>query len=185
MTANPEPDARQRSRTILRQKLESLYRSGIQQLTKTAPVRNSSGAGSSDRSGTASGAAARIGPSVPAIRPPGPSRRGGNHPPASRPGGRPRRSAPARRRPTPAISAAPLPLDQRVAALAAVRNEVVLCRRCDELAQKRTQTVFGVGHPHPRLCFLGERQERTKIAKASPSWVPPASCWTRSSPPAH
>jgi len=57
---------------------------------------------------------------------------------------------------TPAISAAGLPLDQRAAALAAVRSEVVLCRRCDELAQKRTQTVFGVGNPHPRLCFLGE-----------------------------
>jgi DNA polymerase len=60
--------------------------------------------------------------------------------------------------PTPAaaIAAAPLPLDQRVAALAAVRSEVILCRRCDELVQKRTQTVFGVGNPRPRLCFLGE-----------------------------
>jgi DNA polymerase len=33
---------------------------------------------------------------------------------------------------------------------------VAACRLCDELAATRTQTVFGVGNPHARLCFLGE-----------------------------
>ena len=30
------------------------------------------------------------------------------------------------------------------------------CRRCEELARTRTQTVFGVGNPQARLVFLGE-----------------------------
>ena len=184
MTASPKSDARQLSRTVLRQKLESLYRSGVQQLTRpplsaiplvqevaivAEPPREPSPA------------------PAPPSRPPAPPVRPAaaeitrSHPAPVAAAPTPAPAAPA----TSAISASPLPLDQRVAALAALRNEVVLCRRCDELAQKRTQTVFGVGHPRPRLCFLGEARERTKIAKANPSWVQPASCWTRSSPPAH
>lgn len=37
-----------------------------------------------------------------------------------------------------------------------LRNEVAACARCHELATSRTQTVFGVGNPRARLCFLGE-----------------------------
>lgn len=37
-----------------------------------------------------------------------------------------------------------------------VRAEVAACTRCRELACTRTQTVFGVGNPRARLCFLGE-----------------------------
>ena len=42
------------------------------------------------------------------------------------------------------------------AALAALAKRVAQCTRCAELAQTRTQTVFGVGNPHARLAFLGE-----------------------------
>jgi uracil-DNA glycosylase len=35
-------------------------------------------------------------------------------------------------------------------------QEVAGCTRCYELAATRTQTVFGVGNPQARLCFLGE-----------------------------
>ncbi|QDT71981.1 uracil-DNA glycosylase [Lacipirellula limnantheis] len=35
-------------------------------------------------------------------------------------------------------------------------QEVAECTRCHELAATRTQTVFGVGDPQARLCFLGE-----------------------------
>jgi uracil-DNA glycosylase family 4 len=42
------------------------------------------------------------------------------------------------------------------AALAAVAQEVADCTRCAELAQTRTQTVFGVGNPKARLVFCGE-----------------------------
>ena len=37
-----------------------------------------------------------------------------------------------------------------------IAAEVAQCVRCAELAETRTQTVFGVGNPHARLVFLGE-----------------------------
>jgi uracil-DNA glycosylase len=40
--------------------------------------------------------------------------------------------------------------------LEVIRQEVAACRACQELAATRTQTVFGVGNPQARLCFLGE-----------------------------
>jgi DNA polymerase len=42
------------------------------------------------------------------------------------------------------------------ATLAVLQQEVAGCTRCNELATTRTQTVFGVGNPAARLCFLGE-----------------------------
>ncbi|MEX2093235.1 MAG: uracil-DNA glycosylase [Pirellulales bacterium] len=42
------------------------------------------------------------------------------------------------------------------ATLAVLQQEVAPCTRCGELAATRTQTVFGVGNPQARLCFLGE-----------------------------
>ena len=46
------------------------------------------------------------------------------------------------------ISAAPT--------LEVLRDEVAQCTLCHELANTRTQTVFGIGNPQARLCFLGE-----------------------------
>jgi uracil-DNA glycosylase family 4 len=40
--------------------------------------------------------------------------------------------------------------------LAVLQQEVAGCTLCGELATTRTQTVFGVGNPEARLCFLGE-----------------------------
>jgi uracil-DNA glycosylase len=37
-----------------------------------------------------------------------------------------------------------------------LQQQVAGCTRCSELAATRTQTVFGVGNPKTRLCFLGE-----------------------------
>ena len=42
------------------------------------------------------------------------------------------------------------------ATLEVLQQEVAGCKLCDELAQTRTQTVFGVGDPAARLCFMGE-----------------------------
>ncbi len=42
------------------------------------------------------------------------------------------------------------------ATLEILREEVATCTKCHELATTRTQTVFGVGNPRARLCFLGE-----------------------------
>jgi uracil-DNA glycosylase len=48
------------------------------------------------------------------------------------------------------------PTDPRCTALAEVAGKVAACTRCAELARTRTQTVFGVGNPYPRLVFCGE-----------------------------
>ena len=42
------------------------------------------------------------------------------------------------------------------ATLEILQGEVTQCTLCEELAGTRTQTVFGVGDPNARLCFLGE-----------------------------
>ncbi len=42
------------------------------------------------------------------------------------------------------------------AELAKIQARVAKCRRCEELAEARTQTVFGDGNPRARLVFLGE-----------------------------
>lgn len=49
-----------------------------------------------------------------------------------------------------------LPLAQRQQQLTVLQNLVSECTRCDELANSRTQTVFGVGDPAARLVFVGE-----------------------------
>jgi uracil-DNA glycosylase family 4 len=49
-----------------------------------------------------------------------------------------------------------LPPEQRQPALDMICGQVRGCERCRELATTRTQTVFGVGNPNARLCFMGE-----------------------------
>ncbi|HLA84496.1 MAG TPA: uracil-DNA glycosylase [Thermoguttaceae bacterium] len=44
----------------------------------------------------------------------------------------------------------------RQAELNVIQQKVAACVRCAELAETRTQTVFGVGNPAARLVFLGE-----------------------------
>jgi DNA polymerase len=44
----------------------------------------------------------------------------------------------------------------REARLDALREAVSACRKCEHLADFRTQTVFGVGNPHAELMFVGE-----------------------------
>lgn len=57
--------------------------------------------------------------------------------------------------PKPAISKIP-PDPSAADDLTILQQQVVGCTACGELAQSRTHTVFGVGDPHARLCFLGE-----------------------------
>lgn len=45
---------------------------------------------------------------------------------------------------------------ERVAQLEVLCGQVAACVRCKELAETRTQTVFGVGNPEARVMFLGE-----------------------------
>ena len=46
--------------------------------------------------------------------------------------------------------------EQRCEKLAAVAKGVAACTRCQALADKRTQTVFGVGDVEARVMFIGE-----------------------------
>ena len=46
--------------------------------------------------------------------------------------------------------------DDADALLRLISADVAKCTRCKELVANRTQTVFGVGNPRARLCFLGE-----------------------------
>lgn len=59
------------------------------------------------------------------------------------------------------IESAPIPrspgsLAERQTALAVLADKVKNCTRCSELAETRTQTVFGVGNPQARILFIGE-----------------------------
>ena len=57
-------------------------------------------------------------------------------------------------------AAAELPSDSEEVStkesLEVIAQEVAACTCCPELVANRTKTVFGVGNPHARLCFLGE-----------------------------
>ncbi|MEN0110044.1 MAG: uracil-DNA glycosylase family protein [Planctomycetota bacterium] len=81
------------------------------------------------------------------------------------------RPAPADRPPVvsspttkPAANLLGEPIDPNDAAVGAddaptlevLQQRVAGCTACGELAATRTQTVFGVGNPNARLCFLGE-----------------------------
>lgn len=55
--------------------------------------------------------------------------------------------------PTPNGPTMPIAAD---ANLQVIQQQVAGCTLCPELAAHRTQTVFGVGNPQARLCFLGE-----------------------------
>lgn len=50
----------------------------------------------------------------------------------------------------------PLSLDERVASLRKAAEQVAACVRCQELAETRTQTVFGVGNPEADIIYIGE-----------------------------
>ena len=47
-------------------------------------------------------------------------------------------------------------------------NEVAKCTQCRELAESRTQTVFGVGNPDSPLVFLGEAPGRDEDQQGEP-----------------
>jgi DNA polymerase len=52
--------------------------------------------------------------------------------------------------------------------LAILRQRVVGCTRCPELAATRTQTVFGVGPEQPRIVFFGEAPGADEDASGEP-----------------
>jgi DNA polymerase len=135
----------QRLQTAIRQKLLCLHQAGVQQLGKTpsvlappppAPAEEDTTAaappGSSSRNETAAPPAAGTRqPAEPRERPAAPS-------------------------PSPSKSQQDSPAAASAPSLEALRPEVAACTLCRDLVSNRTQTVFGVGDPNARLCFLGE-----------------------------
>ncbi len=117
MTHSTVPSAEEiagRAKKIVRQKLESLARSGIGHLGK---------------------------PTIAAGSPPPLAKQ----PPVLETS---KETVEMAKRPTKSISAG----DR----LEIIQKEVAACTRCAELVSHRSQTVFGVGNPKARLCFLGE-----------------------------
>lgn len=64
-------------------------------------------------------------------------------------------------------------LESRQDALCVLAKHVAGCRRCPDLASKRTQTVFGVGNPAAEVMFIGEAPGAEEDAKGEP-FVGPA-----------
>ena len=65
--------------------------------------------------------------------------------------------------PAAAVTHVPVPfqplnlqLEERVSRLKVLCDQVKGCTRCQELADTRTQTVFGVGNPEAKIMFIGE-----------------------------
>ena len=50
----------------------------------------------------------------------------------------------------------PLPGPARAAAFAALQSKVLACEKCPHLVKSRKSVVFGVGHLHARILFVGE-----------------------------
>lgn len=61
-----------------------------------------------------------------------------------------------------------LPPDERRTRLAEWKERVAQCVRCQELANTRTQTVFGVGNPEAKLLFVGEAPGADEDAQGEP-----------------
>jgi uracil-DNA glycosylase family 4 len=61
-----------------------------------------------------------------------------------------------------------LPLAERNERLAALKTQVAVCVRCQELASTRKQTVFGVGNPQARFLFIGEAPGADEDAQGEP-----------------
>ncbi len=87
---------------------------------------------------------------APAQREPPPEQPAPDRPPVAQP--EPPRKPP----PELPVTVSDLPRAQREQQLAALAETVSRCVRCPELAQARTQTVFGVGNPEARVMFIGE-----------------------------
>ncbi len=121
-------------RRSVRQKLESLQRAGVTSVPKSKGVKKTSPAAKPQAMAETSVAAPTPKQKVAA--------------PSTAP------AVPARV--VPDFSAPIAKRADRIAALDVIRAEVVKCMRCPELCTTRTQTVFGVGNPQARLCFVGE-----------------------------
>jgi DNA polymerase len=120
------PRTSEQIRRAAEQRLESLHLAGVQQLPRRAPLPPMQVAEASD------------------VRKESPM-----------PSSTTRRSAPPAKPMFDLASASPIEVSS-APTLEILAQEVSGCTRCAELANTRTQTVFGVGNPKAKLVFLGE-----------------------------
>lgn len=142
------PDSRRQIQRIVRQRLESLERAGVDRLPRPAAVVDAVAVDAvavevRDEYG---GAAEPVGIGSP----------------SSRESGTVRSPSPVTSPPPPdqttvtEIKRSTLSREKREAGLKALAECVAGCDRCSELAATRTQTVFGVGNPEAKIMFIGE-----------------------------
>ncbi len=137
-----------RLKRALRQHLESLSRAGVSHLPRPEGELDLTSflAAETSQDGSAQ---------------PGPAQKTSPPEPVPSPASKPA-AAPARGASAPALfpSGTPKPCalsrSEREHQLAELAEQVAACTRCQELADTRTQTVFGVGNPEARILFLGE-----------------------------
>ena len=70
--------------------------------------------------------------------------------------------------PTGGLTPPALALDGKAGQLQLLASEVAQCTQCRDLAESRTQTVFGVGNPDSSLVFLGEAPGADEDKKGEP-----------------
>ena len=128
------------ARRILLQRLESLHRSGIQQLARGKGVSPALTSHGSPNEALQAAAIPRTPIPSPGSRTPSPS-------PLSR-------AMPSLTDPYP--TDLPASLADRQNLLETLNAEVRSCTLCRDLACTRKQTVFGVGNAKPRVVFFGE-----------------------------
>ncbi len=140
----------QRARRAVLQTLESWHAAGVEQVRAMAGTAVASDAPGAERNRPAAESDARSATAENDVETAMPSK-------SASPDSKASVAGPGRSLFDSADSSRPkFSLEQRCAALDAAKREVAACTRCAELVANRTQTVFGVGDPQARLCFLGE-----------------------------
>jgi uracil-DNA glycosylase len=158
---------------LLRQQIESLSRAGLTFLPRRNPPRNAGVQATAAPAVAVRTPAPAAAPQAPKASTPGTKaavaektlfRAADVKSPAMHQGGPiPFESAPAPR--SPGSTATPA---ERQKALAILNEKVKACTRCRELAETRTQTVFGVGNPQARILFIGEAPGADEDAQGEP-----------------
>lgn len=141
-------DASSSLHRLVRQRLESLQRAGVEQLPRRAPLVIP---------------AAPAEPPVSEVTEPSPPR---SAPPPAPPSPTPRPLP--QDEAMPRAAATPKTKADKEAALEVIRCEVASCTLCPQLASTRTQTVFGVGNPLTKVCFFGEAPGADEDAQGEP-----------------
>jgi DNA polymerase len=87
----------------------------------------------------------------------------------------------ARLRPPQRVSAPAVRMhgDERISAMAQIRERALVCQKCPHLVRSRTQVVFGVGNVAAELMFVGEAPGAEEDRQGEPFVGPAGQLLTR------